>query len=143
MNCLKRHKSNYKRTKWDVKTISNESDEAMSIAFKGTYEKLANFEDPRHILYVGSSNNLNYPGPNSWIGAQRAYFKLVGVHAGSGSGANFIKESVIGINDEDPTGIVNVNDNLNANETIYNVAGQRLQKMQKGINIVNGKKVLF
>ena len=125
------------------KTISNESGEAMSITFKGTYEKLADFEDPRHILYVGSNNNLNYPGPNSWIGAQRAYFKLVGVHAGSGSGANFIKESVIGINDEDPTGIVNVNDNLNANETIYNVAGQRLQKMQKGINIVNGKKVLF
>ncbi|MBO7119910.1 MAG: fibronectin type III domain-containing protein, partial [Bacteroidaceae bacterium] len=27
-------------------------------------------------------------------------------------------------------------------ETIYNVAGQRLGKMQKGINIVNGKKVL-
>ena len=25
---------------------------------------------------------------------------------------------------------------------IYNIAGQRLQKMQKGINIVNGKKVL-
>ena len=113
----------------------------MYITFEGTYKKLADFEDPRHILYVGSSNNLNYPGPSSWIGAQRAYFKLEGVHAGSGSGANFIKESVIGINDEDPTGIVNVNDNLNANETIYNVAGQRLQKMQKGINIVNGKKI--
>ena len=27
--------------------------------------------------------------------------------------------------------------------SIYNVAGQRLQKMQKGINIVNGKKILF
>ena len=27
--------------------------------------------------------------------------------------------------------------------TLYNVAGQRLQKMQKGINIINGKKVLF
>ena len=27
-------------------------------------------------------------------------------------------------------------------ENIYNLAGQRLQKMQKGINIVNGKKVL-
>ena len=26
---------------------------------------------------------------------------------------------------------------------IYNLAGQRLQKMQKGINIVNGKKVLY
>jgi len=27
-------------------------------------------------------------------------------------------------------------------ENIYNLAGQRLQKMQKGINIVNGKKIL-
>ena len=26
---------------------------------------------------------------------------------------------------------------------IYNLAGQRLQKMQKGMNIVNGKKILF
>ncbi|MBO7137690.1 MAG: tyrosine-protein phosphatase [Bacteroidaceae bacterium] len=26
---------------------------------------------------------------------------------------------------------------------IYNLAGQRLQKMQKGVNVVNGKKVLF
>ena len=29
------------------------------------------------------------------------------------------------------------------NGAIYNVAGQRLNKVQKGINIVNGKKVLF
>lgn len=27
-------------------------------------------------------------------------------------------------------------------ETIYNISGQRLGKMQKGINIVNGKKIL-
>ena len=27
-------------------------------------------------------------------------------------------------------------------ETIYNLSGQRLQKMQKGINIVNGKKIM-
>ena len=26
---------------------------------------------------------------------------------------------------------------------IYNLAGQRLQKKQKGINIINGKKILF
>ena len=31
----------------------------------------------------------------------------------------------------------------NGQEAIYNVAGQRLGKMQKGINIVNGKKVLY
>ncbi len=28
-------------------------------------------------------------------------------------------------------------------QSIYNLAGQRIQKMQKGINIVNGKKVVL
>jgi len=41
---------------------------------------------------------------------------------------------------EDPTGIANV-ETVIENGTIYNVAGQRIQKMQRGINIVNGKKV--
>ena len=31
----------------------------------------------------------------------------------------------------------------NEESSIYNLAGQRLQKMQKGINIVGGKKVLY
>ena len=44
---------------------------------------------------------------------------------------------------DDATGINNVDANLNANDAIYNIAGQRIQKMQKGINIINGKKVLF
>ena len=34
-------------------------------------------------------------------------------------------------------------DNRNRPQTIYNAAGQRLGKMQKGINIVNGKKILY
>ena len=45
--------------------------------------------------------------------------------------------------DEDgATGIANVEKTVE-NGAIYNIAGQRLNKMQKGINIVNGKKVLF
>ena len=48
--------------------------------------------------------------------------------------------------DDDATGIENLNtqsSTLNTqNTSIYNLAGQRLQKMQKGINIVNGKKIL-
>ncbi|MCR4592323.1 MAG: hypothetical protein K5672_04130, partial [Bacteroidaceae bacterium] len=45
---------------------------------------------------------------------------------------------------DDPNGIenVNVNDNVNK-EGIYNLAGQRLSRMQKGINIVGGKKILY
>ena len=37
---------------------------------------------------------------------------------------------------------VNVNDNVN-NAAIYNIAGQRISKLQKGINIINGRKVLY
>lgn len=44
----------------------------------------------------------------------------------------------------DETGIndINVNDNINANDAIYSISGQRLQKLQRGINIVNGKKIV-
>ena len=44
--------------------------------------------------------------------------------------------------EDDATAIENVNVNDNLNGAIYNVAGQRLNKAQKGINIVNGKKIL-
>ena len=43
---------------------------------------------------------------------------------------------------EDATGIKDLNDLKDSNDVIYNIAGQRLSKMQKGVNIVNGKKIL-
>ena len=46
--------------------------------------------------------------------------------------------------EDDATGIENVNVNGNVNEgAIYNLSGQRISKLQKGINIVDGKKILF
>lgn len=67
--------------------------------------------------------------------ANRAYLDC------SGSPAP-VKGFVIDFGD-DATGIENLNVNDNLNEgAIYNVAGQRLNKMQKGINIMNGKKIL-
>lgn len=46
------------------------------------------------------------------------------------------------LNGDDATGISNVDANVDANEVIYNIAGQRINKFQKGINIINGKKIL-
>ncbi len=47
-------------------------------------------------------------------------------------------------NGEDATGINGLNDVNDLNDAaIYNVAGQRINKLQKGINIVGGKKVLY
>ena len=51
--------------------------------------------------------------------------------------------------DDNATGIKDISDyndakNLNnQNDAIFNLAGQRLGKVRKGINIVNGKKVLY
>jgi hypothetical protein len=46
---------------------------------------------------------------------------------------------------DDATGINEVNGQWSMinGQSIYNIAGQRVSKMQKGINIVNGKKILF
>lgn len=45
--------------------------------------------------------------------------------------------------EEDATGIEAMdNAQMSTNNAIYNLAGQRISKAQKGINIVNGKKVL-
>lgn len=41
-----------------------------------------------------------------------------------------------------PTAIEDLKDTKDLKGPIYNISGQRLDKMQKGINIVNGKKVL-
>ena len=43
---------------------------------------------------------------------------------------------------DEETAIENVTVNAPADAVIYNVAGQRLNKAQKGVNIINGKKVL-
>jgi hypothetical protein len=42
----------------------------------------------------------------------------------------------------DVTGIKTVESVKAANNAIYNLAGQRLVKAQKGLNIVNGKKIM-
>ena len=59
--------------------------------------------------------------------------------------ANFPSAGVKGftfIFDDDATGINEELRMKNEESSIYNLAGQRINKMQKGINIVNGKKIL-
>ena len=65
------------------------------------------------------------------IAAGKAYFQST-----SGVKAFFLD------GEDDPTGIETLSNSPLKGENIYNLAGQRLQKMQKGINVINGKKVL-
>lgn len=110
-----------------------------NVKFHGTYSSTPLEAGNQNIRFLGSNNTLYYPGSNGFtLGANRAYFEI--------SNGTQVKNFILNFADEDDvTGIenVNVNTNLNLNETIYNLAGQRLNKMHKGINIVNGKKVII
>ena len=68
------------------------------------------------------------------IGANKAYL----IYGGSLAREFFLFE-------DDATGIESIQNSkfkIQNEDAIYNLAGQRIQKMQRGINIVNGKKVL-
>ena len=80
--------------------------------------------------------------------------KFVKVKPGTVSaGKALLPASILGGNDikaytfefEDEATAIKTIDNgqLTTDGVIYNLAGQRMGKMQKGINIVNGKKILF
>ena len=70
--------------------------------------------------------------------AFRAYFQFLDVLT-EVENASGIK---IWVNPDDATGIDNVNANLNHNDAIYNLAGQRVGKDYKGIVVTKGKKAL-
>ena len=57
------------------------------------------------------------------------------------SGSHVKPASILFDGDDDPTGINDFKDLKDSKDLIYNLSGQRIQKMQKGINIVNGKKI--
>ena len=97
--------------------------------------------DDTIVTWSEEGDNLNYilfhgefwKANESPVAANRAY-----IHLPQGS---LVKDFTIDL-ENDATGISSLT-NEKENGAIYNVAGQRLQKMQKGINIVNGKKILF
>ncbi|MBR4130723.1 MAG: choice-of-anchor J domain-containing protein [Bacteroidaceae bacterium] len=121
----------------------------MSITFRGTYDKISDFtkvpgvSSLNSVLFMNADNQLVYPASGSYLKAQRALFVLSGIVAGS-AGSNGIKAFVVDFDDdEDPTGVAEL---LGLEETgvWYDLNGRKLngQPSQKGIYIVNGKKVL-
>lgn len=104
------------------------------IKFQGTYAPIAAGEwNASGTVYgVTTTGYIQKAGENASIKGFRAYFDV--------TDASEVK--AINFEGNDATGIANLKDLKDADDLIYNIAGQRLQKMQKGINIINGKKVL-
>lgn len=86
----------------------------------------------QYILADGSEGVAFYQATTgSTIAVGKGYLEFTG----SGVKAfTFDGDNATGINDLDA--------NANLNEPIYNIAGQRMSKMQRGINIIGNKKIL-
>ncbi len=82
----------------------------------------------------GLSKGVFKPNLEGVVGANRAYVP---------SESNAVKALTPEFEEEDPTGIEEFKFEEDSSSVIYNLSGQRIQKMRKGINIVNGKKILF
>lgn len=101
-------------------------------------EQTASGYDEYFILSYNSTKGVvgfywkNSDGSGFTNGAHKAYLAL--------GGASGVKG--FDLDGDEATGISDVDANVNANGPIFNLAGQRVGKMQKGINIVNGKKIL-
>ena len=58
------------------------------------------------------------------------------------AGGQVVAQTTVEFEVEDPDGIIHVSAPYGEDGTIYNLAGQRLDKLRIGINIRNGKKIL-
>ena len=73
------------------------------------------------------------------IGANKAYLLVTTPSGGAGA-----PELVIGIDDDETTGINGVNtDNADVDAPMFNIAGQRVSNSAKGLVIKNGKKYML
>ena len=100
--------------------------------FVGVYDAMA---VPTGDYFIGVNGGISYLYKSlgsTNIKPFRAY-----IHAKSAG-----VKPVLFIDDE-ATSIDAINGIEAENGAIYNLAGQRLNKMQKGINIINGRKVLY
>ena len=109
-----------------------------ALYFRGTYAPVAaggwtKYDDSDIIYGVTTDGRIQKAGANASIKGFRAYFDF-------SSKANEVKALYFG---DIEVAIKDVKDDLKDSEDVmFNLAGQRIQKMQKGIIIINGKKIL-
>ena len=105
-------------------------------ALTGTYlEKTVTAETD---YFLGKANDKVgfYLWDGTTLKANRAYLEATKLNNEPG-----VKGYALDFED-DATGINEELRMKNEESSIYNLAGQRMNKMQKGINIINGKKIL-
>ena len=96
-------------------------------------------------LYLMTADKVQKANPaNSTLAANRAYINMDEVDEYTGGASVKAIRMYFDGTVEDATGINGLTPALNeGNAAVYNVNGQRMETLQKGINIVGGKKVII
>ena len=114
------------------------------VTFAGTFSSKQLTASDKTMLILGPGNKLYYPSTTISVAACRGYFIIPEVAANLLSSAN-APQIVMGFDDGETTSIQVVNGSglkNQSSDTYYNLNGQRLSAPKKGINIVNGKKIM-
>ena len=108
----------------------------LSCALTGTYTGTTISGANDYVLGKDGDNVGFYHWKRNDLAANRAYLQ----------GAAGVKGFVLMFDDDGATSIGSIQNSkfeIQNGAEVYNLSGQRLSRMQKGVNIVNGKKVLF
>ena len=108
------------------------SSEGTSVWFCGNWKEVLVTDGNQWILQNDGINASIVKANGTKISPFRAYF--TGIPEGASAKLNF--------DDEETTGITNVNAAESNDDTLYNLAGQKVNAAYKGIVIKNGKKYL-
>ena len=123
--------------------VTTTAAEGITVTFAGAFSPMFIRQENKSLLYLEDNNKLFYPDGETTLGSCRAHFRLTGFEA-SGAPVTNVKTN---LGNDFGTGISLTPDlsprRGEQDDAVYNLSGQRLSKPQKGVNIVNGRKVLY
>ncbi len=126
------------------KTMHDVATNDSKVTFKGSYDYQSFDAEDKDILFLGGGSTLYYPQDGASIGACRAYFQLNQTVGGQGEDTD-VKAFVLNFGDETTAVTAPLAPGRGVGgEAWYDLNGRRFIGMpaQKGIYIINGKKVV-